>query len=167
MAFDIESSGAGPLPQEAMRRIVEAVDGWRGRDEAFVVLQAAEPYEVQSVHATAAAARTAVGDDPALTYFGPVVPRNAATAFKAPVKTIGCIFLTHETIPAFVVFLDADDNELARYTVNALGQRAPIATDIEAAFLTPSGVDKFVMPYLTRVFGPEYAAAKREEYITD
>jgi hypothetical protein len=64
--------------------------------------------------------------------------------------------------------LDDKDNEVARFTVDPLGKKTPPAgSDIEALFLTPSGVDKFLMPYLARVYGAAYAARERREWIKD
>jgi hypothetical protein len=33
--------------------------------------------------------------------------------------------------------------------------------------VTASGIDKFMIPFLTRMFGVEYAAAKRREWIKE
>ena len=166
MAFVIGSSPDGSLPQEAMRVIVEAVDTWRGQTQAFAVFKDSPPYEVLSLHPTEAAARDAAGA-PGRSYFGPVAPRPAAASPKTVYKKVGCAMSVVSQTVSSVSLLDAGGNEVRRFTVN-LGGRAPDSeNDIEALFLTPSGIDKFAIPYLTRVFGAGYAASKRGEWITD
>jgi hypothetical protein len=167
MEFVMKSPETGPLPQEAMRRIVEAVDGWRGQSQAFVVFHDNSPYEVVSVHPTAKAAQTAAKAERGLSYFGPIAPRPAAAAFKPVRKTMGCFLTTIPKPVSTVVLLGANDVEVARFNVNLGGALPNSQTDIEALFLTPSGIDKFVIPYLTRVFGADYAAAHREDWIKE
>jgi hypothetical protein len=165
MEFVIGSSPGGSLPQEAMRAIVEAVDTWRGQTQAFAVFENSAPYEVVSLHSTEAEARNAAGAG--RSYFGPVTPRPAAASSKTVYKKVGCALQVVSQPVSSVSLLDAGGNEVKRFTVN-LGGRAPDSeNDIEALFVTPSGIDKFVIPYLTRVFGTGYAASKRGEWITD
>jgi hypothetical protein len=150
-----------------MRVIVEAVDTWRGQTQAFAVFENSAPYHVVSLHPTEAAARDAAESEPGLSYFGPVSPRPAAASPKTVYKKIGCALKVVSETVSSVSLLDAGGNEVERFTVN-LGDRAPDPeNDIEALFLTPSGIDKFVIPYLTRVYGAGYAASKRGEWITD
>jgi len=167
MAFVIGSPPGGSLPQDAMRVIVEAVDTWRGQTQAFAVFENSAPYHVVSLHPTEAAARDAAESEPGLSYFGPVSPRPAAASPKTVYKKIGCALKVVSETVSSVSLLDAGGNEVERFTVN-LGGRAPDSeNDLEALFVTPSGIDKFVIPYLTRVYGPGYAAGERAEWITD
>lgn len=165
MAFEINPTD-GPLPQEAMRRIVEAVDTYRGQSQVFVVFSASPPYEVVSVHLTPpeAAAATAAGSG--LSYFGPVAPRPKPSSLIQIKKKVGCLPLALPGTAATVVLLDHSGAEVDRLTVND-GTRAPNPADIEALFLTASGIDKFLIPFLSRMFDPAYAAARRQVWITD
>jgi hypothetical protein len=167
MAFIVNSSTAASLPQEAMRSIVEAVDTWRGQTEAFVVFQNRSPYEIVSVHPTDAAARAAVNDAQGLNYFGPVAPRSTPHSFIRVLKTTGCNLVELPQPIATVVLLTASNVEVARFTANIDGGPPDPASDIEAVFLTPSGIDKFMIPYLTRVFGADYAASRRRAWIKE
>jgi hypothetical protein len=163
MNFTIESSGNEPLPQEAMRRIVEAVDTYRGHDQVFVVFQARHPFEIDSVHLTQAGAEGRVGAASNLSYIGPIGPLDGSPAVVIK-KKVGCLLGPVRGAVRTVVLLDAQDQEVARYTVSRDRTR-DANSDIEALFFTASGIDKFVIPYLTRVFGVEYAAARRKEWI--
>jgi hypothetical protein len=88
-------------------------------------------------------------------------------SFSQIVKPQGCglIVLPH---PASSVVLRSPSNtEVAQFTVNLDASPPNPDSDIEAVFLTPAGIDKFMIPYLTRVFGAEYAAARRREWIRE
>lgn len=165
MTFVIRSSTGESLPQEALRSIVEAADTWRGQREAFVVFRKRAPHEIVSVHPTEEAAGTAAGDQEGLGYCGPIAPRPRAASFAVVLKTTGCNHLQVKAAVSSIVLLDAGGTEVARFTVHA-GNGLPNAkSDAEAVFLTPSGLDKFMIPWLTKVFGAEYAAAKRREWV--
>ncbi len=167
MAFVIQNSTGRPLPQDAMRSIVEAVDTWRGHGEAFVVFRGQSPYEIVSVHPTSDAAQATVTAGSGLDYFGPVAPRRAAESYVKVLKTTGCGLRPVAASVSTVVLRDANGVDVEQFTVND-GSRLPDRdSDIEAIFLTVSGIDKFMIPYLTRVFGAEYAAAKRKEWIQE
>ena len=165
MTFVIRSSTGESLPQEAMRSIVEAADTWRGQAEAFVVFRKHPPHEIVSVHPTEEAARTTTGGKEELSYFGPIAPMPKVPSLGPVLKTTGCNMIQVKSEVATVVLLDARGTEVGRFTVHA-GKRLPIAeSDAEAVFLTASGLDKFMIPWLSRVFGAEYAAAKRREWL--
>jgi hypothetical protein len=168
MGFLIKSSTGGSLPQDAMRSIVEAVDTWRGQAEAFVVFHDKSPYEIVSVHPTDAAAQTAVKARKGLNYFGPVAPRPRVPSFRPVPKPTGCpIGKPLPEAVSTVVLRNANDVEVAHFTVNVDGRLPNPESDIEALFLTVSGLDKFMIPYLARVFGAEYAAARRREWVKE
>lgn len=167
MDFLVKSSTGVPLPQEALRSIVEAVDTWRGQTEAFVVFHNRPPYEIASVHPTDAAARTAARAEQELSYFGPVAPRPKPRPLGPVAKTTGCGLMKLSQPVSKVVLLNASDNEVGRLTVNVDGRHPNPESDVEAVFLTASGIDKFMIPYLTRVFGAEYALARRREWIKE
>jgi hypothetical protein len=167
MGFVIQSTTGDSLPQEAMRSIVEAVDTWRGQGEAFVVFHDAPPYEIDSVHPTNAAAQAAAKAGRGLNYFGPVAPRPNVNTPIIIVKVTGCNLLPITHAVSRIVLLDAKNKEVAQFTANPKGALPDPASDIEAIFVTASGIDKFMIPFLTRMFGAEYAAAKRGEWIKE
>jgi len=165
MTFVIRSSTGESLPQETLRSIVEAADTWRGQAEAFVVFRERPPHEIVSVHPSEKAARTAVGETHGLSYLGPIAPVPKVPSIGPVAKTTGCGFTQLKAEVATVVLLDARGKEVGRFTVYD-GKRLPnAASDAEAVFLTASGLDKFMIPWLAKVFGPEYAAAKRREWV--
>ena len=165
MGYVIQSSG-GTLPQEAMRSIVEAVDTWRGQGEAFVVFHNKEPYEIDSVHRTLGEARAVADARPDLNYFGPVAPRNNMQLPTIVVKPTGCGLMAISHAVSRIVLFD-DNREVRQFTVTARGAVPNPASDVEAIFVTASGIDKFMIPFLSRMFGVEYAAAKRRQWIKE
>jgi hypothetical protein len=166
MEFVIQSPGGGALPHRAMRRLVEVVDACRGQGEVFVVYRDKFPYPAISVHLTARDAQKAIAAEAGLSYFGPVTPEDAPSTFNPVLKTTGTSFKPLSRPVSRVVLLDDNDAELARFSVNPGGLTNP-QTDIEALFLTPSSVDKYAIPYVSRVYGAEYAAERRREWIKD
>jgi hypothetical protein len=167
MEFLTDSSGGGPLAQQAMRRLVEVVDAYRGQAQVFVVYRDNFPYQAVSVHTTLAAARDAANAEPGRSYLGPVAPRAAPTTFYAIRKKVGTTFEALPPTLATVVLLDADGAELQRFPVNFEDRLPDPDADIEALLFTPSSIDKYAVPYLTRVFGAEYAAAQRRKWIVE
>ncbi len=167
MEFLIDGSEGGPLSQQAMRRLVEVVDGYRGQAEVFVVYRDSFPYQAVSVHTTVTAARQSAQGEPGRSFFGPVTPRPAPTTFFAVRKKIGTTFEPLPQTLRTVVLLDANGAELDRFPVNFADRLPDPATDIEALMFTPSSIDKYAVPYLTRVFGAEYAAAQRRQWIVE
>jgi hypothetical protein len=165
MSYVIQSS-SGTLPQEAMRTIVEAVDTWRGQQEAFVVFQNRAPYEIVSVHRTLDEARTAADGRPGLNYFGPVAPRANLELPIIIAKVTGCGLMAINHPVSRIVLYDGN-REIRQFTVTAPGTVPNPESDVEAIFVTASGIDKFMIPFLTRMFGAEYAAAKRREWIKE
>ena len=167
MAFLVQSSTDTSLPHEAMRSIVEAVDTWRGQTQAFVVFKDRPPHEIVSVHPTQPAAQAAANAGPGLRYFGPVAPATKVHSFLQIVKPQGCGLLALPHPASRVILRSPSNTEVAQFTVNLDASAPNPESDIEALFLTVAGIDKFMIPYLTRVFGAEYAAAKRREWIKD
>ena len=74
MEFLIDGSEGGPLSQQAMRRLVEVVDGYRGQAQVFVVYRDSFPYQAVSVHTTLTAARQSAQAEPARATSGPSLP---------------------------------------------------------------------------------------------
>lgn len=167
MTFVIRSSTGESLPQEALRSLVEAADTWRGQAEAFVVFRKRPPHEIVSVHPTEEAARTTTGDERELSYFGPIAPMPRVPSFGPVAKTTGCGTMRVKAAVSTVILLDARNAEVGRFTVQPEERLPRAESDVEAIFLTPSGLDKFMIPWLAKVFGAEYAAGKRREWVRE
>jgi hypothetical protein len=163
MGYVIHSS-AGPLPEDAMRRLVEVVDGCRGvQGGVFVVFRDAYPYEAISLHDKEEDAK-ARAKEAGLSYFGPVEPSDPPE-FTAIKKTTGTTFIPLARPVSRVVVFDTNNEELEVFHFNPNGGLTNPQTDIEALFFTPSSIDKYAIPYVTRVYGVDYAAARRREWI--
>jgi hypothetical protein len=166
MGFVVSSSTGDALPEDAMRRLVEVVDGCRGVEGVvFVVFRNEFPYEAISLHGEEKAAKKAAASQAGLSYFGPVEPSDPPPNFVAIKKTTGTTFKPLERPISRVVVFDTNNEELAEFNVNLEGRLTDPQNDIEALFFTQSSVDKYAIPYVTRVYGVDYAAERRREWI--
>jgi len=164
MGYVIHSS-AGPLPEDAMRRLVEVVAGCRGvKGVVFVVFRDEYPYEAISLHNEEKAAKAAASKEAGVSYFGPVEPSDPPE-FIAIKKTTGTSFIPLARPVSRVVVFDTNNEELEEFHFNPNGGLTNPQKDIEALFFTPSSVDKYAIPYVTRVYGVDFAAARRKEWI--
>jgi hypothetical protein len=66
-----------------------------------------------------------------------------------------------------VVLFDSKNEKVEEFNVNLEGQLTDPQNDIEALLFTQSSVDKYAIPYVTRVYGVEYAAKRRREWIKE
>jgi hypothetical protein len=165
MGYVIHSS-AGPLPEDAMRRLVEVVDGCRGVEGVvFVVFRNEFPYEAISLHNEEKAAKMAASREAGLSYFGPVEPSDPPPDFVAIKKTTGTTFKPLDRPISRVVLYDTDNKVVEDFNVNLEGRLTDPQKDIEALLFTQSSVDKYAIPYVTRVYGLEYALKRRREWI--
>lgn len=148
-----------------MRRLVEVVDGCRGAEGVvFVVFRNEYPYEAISLHGEEEAARKTAAANNGLSYFGPVVPSDPPE-FIAIKKTTGTSFIQLKRPVSRVVLFDTNNEELDEFHLNPNGGLTNPQEDIEALFFTPSSVDKYAIPYVTRVYGVQFAADRRREWL--
>ena len=152
-----------PIPETAMRRLVEVADACRGAKAVWVVFEDKYPYETVSTHATEKAAQEVAEAKTGRSYFGPVKPDDPPPNFIALKKPTGTKFIRLERPVAKVVLFDANDEKVDQFTVNLKGGLTDPQNDVEALFLTPSSVDKYAIPYVVRVYGVQFAAAQRRE----
>jgi hypothetical protein len=164
MGYVVTSTGT-PLPEDAVRRLVEVADACRGQSQVFVVFKNTSPYEAVSVHTTEPAAQQAVGTNAGLSYFGPVVPGDASAGFYGVRKVTGTTFHPLEHPVSTVVLLDEDNNEIERFPVCREGQLTNPQVELEALMFTSSSIDKYAIPYLSKVLGVEFAVARRREWL--
>ena len=138
------------LPEEAslLRRLAEAVDGYRDGRPRFVVARRQFPHAVDRVFedsSLAAARAGALGGEAAgFGVFGP--------------------FRAQEAPPEIVEVADIVDSVVVYTRGNP--PKSFSADTVDAMFWGLSAFDKFIAPYLTSVYGPRYAAQHREWYRT-
>jgi hypothetical protein len=154
-----------PLPEDAIRRLVEVADACRGQPQVFVVFRNTSPYAAVSVHTTEPPAQQAVAADATLSYFGPVVPGAASAGFYGVRKVTGTTFHPLEHPVSTVVLLDVDNHEVGRFPVSREGQLTNPQEELEALMFTSSSIDKYAIPYLSRVLGVEFAVAQRRKWL--
>jgi len=94
-------------------------------------------------------------------------PGAAPTGFYGVLKVAGTTFEPLRHPVSTVVLLDAKNREVERLPVSRDGQLTNPQVDIEALLFTASSVDKYAIPYLSRVLGAEFAAAQRRKWIKD
>jgi hypothetical protein len=165
MGFVITSSDGKPLPEDAVRRLVEVADGCQGQSQVWIVFKTAFPYQAVSVHSTEPPAETAAQAEPGLSYFGPVTPGAAPKSFFGVRKVTGTTFYPLPRQVATVVLLDSQSEEVARLNVTPPGSLPDVQNDIEALMFTPSSVDKYAIPYLSKVLGVKFAAEQRARWL--
>jgi hypothetical protein len=166
MGFNVNSSDGQPLSEEALRRLIEVADGCRGQPEVWIVFKTAFPYQADSVHSTEPPARAAAQAGAGLSYFGPLVPGAAAPAgFYGVRKVTGTTFYPLPRPVATVVLLDSREEQVARLNVTPPGELPDVQNDIEALMFTPSSIDKYAIPYLSKVLGVKFAAEQRAQWL--
>ena len=126
-----------------LRRIAEAVDGYRDGIPRFVVAHRMPPHHVAGVFTSAESATDTLAHLPAgYDVFGPFrATENPPQVVEASEAVDSVIVWTH-------------DGERKTY----LGNK------VDALFWSLPAFDKFIVPYLNAVHGPRYAAAQREAY---
>lgn len=163
-----------------LKRLASAVDGYRTGRPVWVVASVQFPNEVGGVFSSVDAA------DSAAFQFG--VPYRKFGPFIAPPDS-GLMTIVYylackgkrldtscppirDSVPMDTVGIrpTSIDNVLSvTLTVRTKDGRSMSTTvppeHAEAFFLTMSAVDKFLMPYYTQLFGAEYAAYLRQEYL--
>ncbi len=110
-------------------------------------------------------AKAAAAAGPGLSYFGPVVPGAASSGFYGVRKVTGTTFHPLPRAVSTVVLLDANNEVVERFPVSREGQLTKPQEELEALMFTSSSVDKYAIPYLSRVLGAEFAAAQRRKWL--
>lgn len=124
-----------------LRVLAEAADGFRTGRAVFFVADRRYPYHIVGVFESRAAAEAARADSASsFAVFGPYTTPADRIA-DTSTRVIG-VRLTLQT-PRGREFRDLDPQK------------------VDAVFLSPSAVDKFVLPYYAKVYGPHYALELR------
>ncbi|HTY06037.1 MAG TPA: hypothetical protein VMC86_05955 [Gemmatimonadales bacterium] len=179
-------AGPGPLaaqtappPSAAMlRRLAEAVDAQRDGQRVWVVIDTAAPFSVHGVFHVADEAAL-VGRRAHAAVMGPFV-QPPDSGLSTPLMAILPCPGRHDnlshcpdtTLSARVGALSIPVQNVDSISISIFG-RTPGGTihqtfkpeELDALFLTLSAIDKFVIPYYTRLYGPMYAAQMRAAYV--
>ena len=162
-----------------LRRLAEAVDGQRNNRAGWVVIQQQFPHDVKGVYFTAPLAAAAASRLTGYTVRGPFsTPSDSGTRTVLyavdPCPGVHdsfsqCPDTTHPGTLAAVATVPQD--EVDRIVVTIYGRRGdPLrrrfpGSSVDAVFFTLPAIDKFVMPYYTRLYGPDVAAQMRAAYV--
>lgn len=166
-----------PPSASLLRRLAEAVDGQRTGRPVWVVIQRAFPHRVEGVYADAVPARAVAGRLAGYSVLGPfVTPVDSGT--QTVMYTVDPCPGKHDSVshcpdttrsngtalqamPAQSV----DSLVVTIYGKDSRIHRTYAPTEVDALFFTLSAIDKFVMPYYTRLYGPDVAAEMRRNYL--
>lgn len=194
MAVDAEAQDTSRMMSATLlRRLGEAVDGYRTGNPVFVVAQFEFPHEVLGVFTRAQAMQVAHGAGAGYMVFGPyvapedngeepyvlvrrhssdsIVNPNAVvppTCPKGGIHRPDSYCPPRDSIRSFVALPVSEIRDIAITVHMNNGQEVVSAwrpNEIDAVFLTLSAFDKFAIPYYTSVFGAEYAAQIRRDYV--
>ncbi|HEU5218218.1 MAG TPA: hypothetical protein VFU23_06140 [Gemmatimonadales bacterium] len=165
LALAPTSLNAQPEPMSASlaRRLAEAADGYRDGLEHWFTIDIRSPHTICGVFDTFDAARTSTRS-PECRVFGPVVT-PPDLGWPGPIIMLGC---THQDNPISSIWrpsvcpkrvIPMADVRLMEFVV--ITERDTIRLDlkregIDALFLTPSSIQKFVVPYYARLNGPDF-----------
>lgn len=131
-----------PIAAPLLRRLAEVADAYRTGKPVYIVASTNPPYDVRAVYFDPKTAADSAGGS--YHVFGPYVTSPDAAAAKAT-----------EVLSITVRIRTAKDTESV--TVNP--------KEYDALFWTAPAVDKFLVPYYSRVYGPDRAAALHNQYV--
>ena len=170
------SDSAPAMPATLLRRLAEAVDGYRSGEALYVVAAWHFPHEVAGVFASRALANEAVrrkGLDYAAfgPYFAP--PDNGNELMLYSLQYCPGLHELDSYCPdtTFSANLSVPFKNIQDITITIHQKRGPAVErvlapgQVDAVFFTLSAIDKFVMPYYTRIYGAQFVADMRASYL--
>jgi hypothetical protein len=128
-----------------LRRLAEAVDGYRDGQPRFVIANRQPPHRVAGVFTSADSAADSLARLPDRTGYAVFGPYRA---FEKPAPVV----VAEEQVDSVIVVAKGGK------------RRVYLGAKVDALFWSLPAFDKFVVPYLTAVHGPRYAAQERERY---
>jgi hypothetical protein len=152
-----------------LKRLGEAVDGYRNGRPMWVVAAYAYPHEVLGAYADSGTA-VAMARRPGFHAFGPFValpdiPRamTYAYAIQPCVHYDPTRWECGDTlIPLGVPSAQVESVSVVVYTTGGVPHRESFrGAEVDALFFTMSAIDKFVIPYYTLLYGAAYGAKVR------
>jgi hypothetical protein len=167
------------LSASLLRRLAEAVDGQRNNRAVWVVIQRQFPHDVKGVYysslqATEVSSRL-VGYSVRGPFFTPPDSGTRTVLYAVdPCPGVHdsfsqCPDTTHPGTASAVATIPQEDVDSIVVTIYA--RRGPplrrgfAGSSVDALFFTLPAIDKFVMPYYTRLYGPDLAAQMRSAYV--
>jgi hypothetical protein len=159
-----------------LRRLAEAVDGYRSGEALYVVAAWHFPHEVAGVFPSRALASEAVrrkGLDYAAfgPYFAPPDSGNELMVYSLRL----CPGLheldsycpdTTASLSQAVPYASIKDVTITIHAKDGTAVESVLPpSEVDAVFFTLSAIDKFVMPYYTRIYGAQFAADMRAGYL--
>jgi hypothetical protein len=161
---------AGAPTAALLKRLAEAVDGHRTGARVYLVAELRPPHTVLGIYETEAAARGRVqGDSTTLGAFGPYqTERDPGALLGWFSKCVHLQSAMHENYCPGAPVLPLAEVDSVTLTVrlrNGTTRSIPVPRGADAIFFTLSAVDKFAIPYYTRVSGLEEAALLRRRLV--
>lgn len=177
------SSESEPLPTTVLKRMAEAADGHRTGEMRYFVYSHEFPHDVEGVFESeeeALAAMNELGPDfgmlPILTDRD--IPRHVDPAYeRPPLLILGFDCPWHEPsslcrqtdYPEAETTIPFDAIDSTRVQVfhggDVFREMVFGPGELDALFLSLSALEKFYIPYLARVYGVEFAAEYRREFL--
>ena len=154
-----------------LKRLAEAVDGYRGGESVWVVASYTFPHHVVGTFTEQTPATSLAGRDTSLAVFGPYrAPTDSGMAGNR--FLIGCVHLRWTSEYRLIcpegppIFLrDIAEVSLVLRLRSGEVRTMPMSTDIDAAFFSLAAIEKFVIPYYARTLGAEAAAAMHRDIL--
>lgn len=166
-----------PIPTPTLlMRIAQAVDGFRTGDTVYVVAQDELPHHVIGVFTDLGTARNSLMEGHSI--FGPYA--TVRDLDITPLLALGIHLPTSECVPMFrreaelpICYMLAStfpfDQITSRLEIfhqdSLVGEFGFGPGEIDAIFFNLSAIDKFYMPYLTRIYGVAFASEYRERIL--
>jgi len=158
-----------------LRRLAEAVDGYRTGETLFVAAARSFPHDVAGVfttsrQATEVARRKGVDYGVFGPYFAPPDSGNEMMLYSLrPCPGLHewdswCPDTTF-SLNQSVAYANIKDITITIHAKDGSSVERVLAPQVDAVFLTLSAIDKFVMPYYTRVYNAQFAADMRAAYV--
>jgi hypothetical protein len=155
-----------------LRRLGEAVDGYRSGRPVWVVAGWAFPHDVLGVFEDSSRAkefarpgfnafgpyfaRPDVPGTPAIMYAAMPCPHYNPTVYKCPRDSLVATFAVPQE--------SVDSVSIVVWTRGGVPHRGAYrGGEVDALFFTMSAIDKFVVPYLTGLYGVDYAERVRDQ----
>lgn len=158
-----------------LRRLAEAVDGYRSGETLFVAAARSFPHDVAGVftssrQATEVARRKGVDYGVFGPYFAPPDSGNEMMLYSLrPCPGLhewdswcpDTTFALNQAVP----YANIKDITITIHAKDGSSVERVLSPQVDAVFLTLSAIDKFVMPYYTRVYNAQFAADMRAAYV--
>jgi hypothetical protein len=157
-----------PNSASLLRRLVEAADGYRTGEPVWLVAYPNFPHKVLGAYPDHDSATAARDEHAGSEVYGPF---QTAPDFDLDDPLLIGVWRTPWTYYGFHRSVRLDEVDKIRITIK-LKNGPPIdkefpPDEVEAFFFSMGAVDRFLIPFYSRVYGPHYAAQVRDEIEAD